>query len=297
MKYVLTGGAGHITKPLAERLLSAGHEVTVIGRSAENLKPLTDKGATAAIGSVEDVTFLTQTFKGAGAIYTMVPPKFDAADWKGWIARIGKNYAEAIKAAGVKYVVNLSSVGGHMPEGAGPVSGLHRVEETLNALEGVNLKHLRPGYFYVNLYANIGMIKGANLFGGNIAKADDKIMMAHPADIADAAAEELLNLNFSGHSVRYIASDEPTAKEVANVLGKAVGKPGLQWTEFSDEDALNGMKGAGLPEEVAKNYAEMGRAIRTGTMGEDYWKHRPQGLGKTKLEDFAKEFAGAYNAS
>ena len=41
MKYVITGGAGHISKPLAEKLLKAGHDVTVVGRSAENLKPIT----------------------------------------------------------------------------------------------------------------------------------------------------------------------------------------------------------------------------------------------------------------
>lgn len=297
MKYVITGGAGHISKPLAETLLKAGHDVTVIGRSAENLKPLTDKGAKAAIGSVEDTGFLTQAFTGADAVYTMVPPNFGVTNWKSWVAQIGKNYAEAIKSAGVPYVVNLSSVGAHMPGGAGPVSGLHRVEESLNALQDVHVKHLRPGYFYVNFFANIGMLKGANLFGGNIARADSKMMMVHPQDIADVAAEELLNRNFTGHSVRYIASDERTAADVANAFGGAIGKPGLQWTEFGDEDALNGMKGAGLPEEIANNYTEMGRAMRTGQMGEDYWKHRPQQLGKTKLEDFAREFAAAYQAS
>jgi uncharacterized protein YbjT (DUF2867 family) len=117
MKYVITGGAGNISKPMAEKLLAVGHEVVVIGRNAENLKSLTDKGAKAAIGSVEDVAFLTETFKGADAVYTMVPPTFGAADWKAHIAQIGKNYADAIKAAGVKYVVNLSSIGAHLQKG------------------------------------------------------------------------------------------------------------------------------------------------------------------------------------
>jgi len=62
MKYVITGGAGNISKPLTEQLLKAGHRVTVIGRNAEHLKDLTALGATAAIGSVEDVAFLTKTF-------------------------------------------------------------------------------------------------------------------------------------------------------------------------------------------------------------------------------------------
>lgn len=297
MKYVLTGGAGHITKPLAEKLLEAGHDVTVIGRNAENLTPLTEKGATAAVGSVEDTDFLSKAFAGADAVYTMVPPNFGASDWKGWIAQIGKNYAEAIKSAGVKYVVNLSSVGAHLPEGVGPVSGLHRVEEALNALPDVAIKHLRPGYFFTNLPGNISMIKGMNIMGSNIGKPDDSLTLSHPDDIAEAAAAELLRLNFTGRTVRYLASDERTLTDVARTLGIAIGKPDLPFVEFSDEDALNSMKAAGLPEEVASNYAEMGHSLRTGKMAEDYRKNRPETFGKTKLEDFANEFAPAYHAS
>jgi hypothetical protein len=83
-------------------------------------------------------------------------------------------------------------------------------------------------------------------------------------------------------------------QKIASVLGNAIGKPDLAWVQFTDEDALNGMIGAGLPEEIAKNYAEMNRAMHTGIMAEDYFKNRPVNLGKTKLQDFAKTFAAAY---
>ena len=297
MKYVITGGAGHISAPLASTLLAAGHQVTVIGRNAENLKQLTDKGATAAIGSVEDVAFLTTTFKGADAVYIMVPPNMAATDWKGYIGQIGADYAEAIRAAGVKYVVNLSSGGAHLPEGCGPVSGLYRAEQSLNSLSDVAIKHLRPSYFYINLYGNIGMIKGMNILGGNYGDANTKLVLVHPVDIAAVAAEELQNLSFTGHSVRYVASYETTTGEIAKVLGTAVGKPELPWVEFTDEQTLGGLQQAGLPEEIAKNYTEMGQALRSGIMQEDYWQNRPQTLGNIKLEDFAKEFAGVYQAS
>ena len=295
MNYVITGGAGNVSKPLAETLLAAGHSVTIIGRNETNLKPLTDLGAKAAIGAVEDVAFLTETFKGADAVYTMVPPKWDAADWKGYIGSIGENYAEAIKAAGVKYVVNLSSIGAHMPDGCGPVSGLYRAEQALNQLAGVHIKHLRPAYFFHNLMANIGLIKSAGIIGANFGGNDDKLVMVHPADIAVAAAEELLGLNFTGISVRYIAGDEITGAEVAKAIGGAIGKPELPWVEFTDEQSLGGMLQAGLPQEVSSNYTEMGNAIRTGAMTEDYLQNRPA-LSKLKLADFVKEFAAAYNA-
>lgn len=297
MKYVITGGAGHISKPLAEALVKAGHDVTVIGRNATNLKPLTDQGAKAAIGSIEDMDFLKSAFQGADAVYTMIPPKMDAADWKAWIGQMGKNYATVIKAAGVKYVVNLSSVGGHMPTGAGPVSGLYYAEKALNDLQDVNILHLRPGYFYDNLLANLDMVRHANIIGSNFGGDATKLVMADTGDVATVAADALLKLDFKGHSVRYIASDERTTADIAKAIGAAINKPDLPWVVFSDEQALGGMTQAGLPEEVAKNFVEMGAALHSNVMAEDYWKHRPERFGKTKLEAFAKRFASAYNAS
>ncbi|MGQ0740309.1 MAG: NAD(P)H-binding protein [Bacteroidota bacterium] len=297
MKYVITGGAGNISKPLTEKLLNAGHEVTIISRSADNIKLLTDKGAKAAIGSVEDVEFLKKTFAGADAVYTMVPPYFMASDWKAYIGQIGKNYAEAIKATSIKYVVNLSSVGAHLPDGCGPVSGLYRAEQVLNQLNNVYIRHLRPVYFFSNLLANVGMVKNMNIIGSNFGGPGFTMVMVDTNDIAEVAFEELNTLNFSGHSVRYIASDERRTDEIAKVLGSTIGKPELPWITFTDEQALGGMLQAGLPEEVAKNYAEMGNAVQDGKFMEDYWKNHPATLGKTKLEDFAKIFAAAYQAN
>ena len=294
MKIIITGSLGHISKPLVEKLIAAKQDVTVISSNADRKSEIEALGATAAIGSVSEPAFVTEVFKGADAVYTMVPPTYAAADWKQHIAGIGKIYAQAIAAAGVKNVVNLSSMGAHMPEGCGPVSGLYFVEQALNALDGVNVKHLRPGFFYYNFMANIGMIKHMGIIGGNYGEGA-KLVLANPADIADAAYEELVNLSFTGNSIRYVASDEKTTDEVASILGTAIGKPDLKWVNFSDEQTMGGMLQNGVPEEVAKNYAEMGAAMRSGEMASDYLKNKPAKFGKTIFEAFAPAFAAAYN--
>jgi uncharacterized protein YbjT (DUF2867 family) len=297
MKYVITGGAGNISKPLTEKLLKAGHEVTVISRNAENIKSLTDLGAKAAIGSVNDMAFLKKTFAGADVVYTMVPPNYSTNDMKASIAEVGKNYAVALKTSKVKYVVNLSSVGAHLPDGVGPVSGLYRVEQSLNELKNINIKHLRPTYFFSNFLGNVGMVKNMNIIGGNFSGDDFNMLLADPKDIAEVAFEELSNLNFTGHSVRYIGSDERSTADIAKTIGTAIGKPQLSWVTFTDDQAYGGMMQMGLPENAAKNYAEMGHAMKDGSMFEDYWKHHPDKLGKIKLEDFAKTFAAVYNSN
>ena len=295
MKYVITGSLGNISKPVTEALIKAGNDVTVITSKQENVSAIEALGAKAAIGSVEDVEFLIKTFTGADAVYTMVPPTYTATDWKAHIGKIGENYAAAIKTTGIKYVVNLSSVGAHMKEGAGPVSGLYRAENALNILADVNIKHLRPSYFYANLLANIGMIKHMGIVGANFG--EKPFALVHTNDIAAVAIEELLNLNFTGHTVRYIAGDEKTGFEIAKALGTAIGQPDIPWIVFTDEQSLQGMLQAGLPEEIAKNYTEMGAAISSGVFGEDYLQNRPATLGKIKLEDFAKIFAEAFHAN
>ena len=294
MKYVITGSLGHISKPLTASLVQAGHQVTVISSSADRIPAIEALGAQSAIGSVEDQQFLAKTFAGADAVYTMIPPTWAATDWKAHIHHIGKVYTDAIKTSGVKKVVNLSSLGAHMPDGCGPVSGLHHAENELNKLDGVTITHLRPGFFYYNMLANIGMIKGMGIIGGNYGD-NATLVLAHPTDIAAAAAEELQYTAATSHSIRYIASDERTTADIARVLGTAIGKPELPWINFKDEDSYNGMLQAGLSPDVAKNYTEMGHAMATGQMIADYVHHQPT-HSATKLEDFATEFAAAYNA-
>ena len=296
MKYVITGGAGHISRPLAEALHKAGHQVTLVGRDEGKLKPLTDLGIKAAIGSVEDAHFLTGAFAGAAAIYLMIPPNFSVSDWRTFQHTVANNYVLAIKANHIKNVVVLSSIGAHMGNGAGPVDGLADLEALLKTVEGLNVKVLRPSYFMYNLFGMIPMMKNMQIMGSNFGGTGDKLALVHTNDIAAVAAEELLALNFTGQSIRYIAGDEKTSNEIATILNQAANTSSIPWVLFSDEQALEGMKESGLPATFATGYTTMGKAIREGKMQEDYWKNRPT-LSPTKLVDFAKEFGVAFAAN
>lgn len=291
MKITITGSLGNISKPLAGILVSAGHQVTVISSSADKIKAIEDLGAAAAIGSVDDTDFLTRAFTGADAIYTMCPPNYAATDFRSFMNTVGQNYAAAIRASGVTQVVNLSSIGAHLSAGTGPIKGLHDVEQIFNDLEGVSVKHMRPAYFYVNLYGSADMIRHAGIIGGNYGEATEFVMV-HPKDIAQAIAEEIQQ-SFTGKSIRYVTSDVRTPAAVAKILGTAIGKPDLKWVEFTDEQAYDGMIQAGLPAELARNYVEMGNAINSGVLWEDFKVNQPE-FSAIKLEDFAKEFAAAF---
>jgi uncharacterized protein YbjT (DUF2867 family) len=294
--YIITGASGNTGKRIAEQLLAAGKAVTVIGRNAEHLSSLVAKGAKAAIGNLDDINFLTETFKGATAVYALIPPNFATTDFTGYQVTVGNALATAIEQAKVPNVVVLSSIGAHLSEKSGVILGLHLFEEKLKTIAGLNILALRPGFFMQNFFANIGLIKGMGIHGGFPVNGDIKFAMIHTNDIADYAAKRLLALDFKGYSYQNLTGErELSLIEATQVIGNAIGKPDLQWVTFSYEDAKNGMINAGLTESLANAYVEFSKGLNEGLMAEDFRKN-PGLLTATSIEAFAKEFSMVYSA-
>ncbi|WP_379963596.1 NAD(P)H-binding protein [Epilithonimonas sp. UC225_85] len=289
MKITISGSLGNIGKPLATKLISSGHEVTIISSNKDRIKAIETLGAKAAIGSVNDSDFLSEAFAGADAVFAMTPPNMGGSNIITNTTNAGKAFSTAIKKAAVKRVVMLSSIGAELPYGNGPVAGLHNIEKIYETLEEISLTYLRAGIFFTNLYNDISMIKSAGIIGSNY-QSTAQIPFSHPEDIAGAAVEELERTTL-GSNIHYIISDVRTPGDVAQILGQEIGKPELPWIEFTDEQALYGMQQAGLPDEIAELYVEMGSSIRNGNLSEDFFNNHNNVDGKIKLEDFAKEFA------
>lgn len=295
MKITVTGSLGNISRRLATQLIEKGHEVTVISQDPEKAATIESLGAKAAIGSVEDEDFLAGVFTGADAVYVMIPPNAKADDLKGTMKRLADKYAKAIEAAGIKYVANLSGIGAQSPEGNGPSSAFYYSEGRLNELEGVNVLHLRPGMFYTNHHGSVGMIQRMGFMGNNF-DAGTTIMMTHPHDIADAAAEALDALSFSGKQIQYVVSDELTGGELAKTLGDAFGKPNLPWVVMTDDQLKKGIMQGGFSQHMADNFAEMGRSIGEGSIWNLYNADKANNYGHRRFKGFAEELAAIYKS-
>jgi uncharacterized protein YbjT (DUF2867 family) len=299
MNIVLTGSLGHISKPLAQILIQKGHSVTVISSKEERRKDIEMLGAKAAIGTMEDVDFLTNTVRGANIVYLMEALEagsfFDKhLEYNDAITKIARNYKQAIQQSGVKCVVSLSSIGAHTDKGNGILATAYNVENILKELpEDVAIKFMRPVGFYYNMFAFIPTIKKQDAIIQNYG-GDKKEPWVSPLDIAAVIAEEM-EKPFSGRHIRYIASDEISPNETAKILGEAIGKPDLKWQEIPDDQILKGILAAGMNTKIAKGLVEMNAGRRNDVLYEDYHKHKPA-LGKVKLADFAKVFATVYNS-
>lgn len=297
MKVVVTGSLGNISKPLTQELVAQGHQVMVISSNPEKQAAIEELGAQAAIGSVTDIDFLTETFKGANAVYCMVPPaNYHNQDVSisQYYPSIGNSYAKAILAAGVKKVIHLSSVGGNMAKNNGMLSMHHAVETIFSELPSdVIVKTMRPTSFFTNLYMLIPGIKMRGEIVSNYGE-NDVCPWVSPKDIASAVAEEI-DSEFDSRKVRYVTSEEMSCNEIAGILGNAIGKPDLKWSIVSDEEILNGMLAIGINRERSEGVVEMNKSIHSGILFEDYKKNKPV-FGKTKLTDFAADFAKAYHS-
>ncbi len=292
MKIIVTGSLGHISRPLVEELVRKHHSVTVVSSNLERQKTIEALGAAAAIGSLNDLAFLTNVFHGADSLYCMNPPDFGAADQIAYYEQIGKCYANAVLQAGVRRVVYLSSIGADLPSGTGFITGSHKAENLLKNVPDINLTCVRPGFFYYNLLAFVDMIKAAG-FIGHVYGGEDRLALVSPIDIASVIAEELTDLS-GKNMIRYVASDDRTCNEVARVLGKAIGKPDLKWLVLPAAQVLQSLQSAGVPPNAAENLVELGESLHSGKLRADYDLHKPE-LGKVSLEDFAKEFSKVFN--
>ena len=298
MKIVVTGSLGNISKPLTQELVQKGHSVTIISSKSERQEDIEAIGANAAIGSMEDVDFLTSTFKGADIVYCMATNDmsvfFDHSfDIYAYYNQIGKNYQEAIAQSGVKRVIYLSTIGGHTDKGNGILRFHFDVEGILNQLPNdVSIKFMRPVGFYTNILREMQTIKAQSVIIQNYG-GDDKEPWVSPFDIASAIAEEM-EKPFDGRTIRYVASEEISPNEIAKILGKAIGDNNLKWQVMSDKELYNAWLAIGFNPQIAQGYIEMKAAQGTKVLYEDYYKNRPV-LGKTKFADFAKDFVKVYN--
>ncbi|WP_338839805.1 NAD(P)H-binding protein [Flavobacterium ginsenosidimutans] len=291
MKIIISGSLGNIGKPLTAQLVKSGHDVTVISSNTDRKDAIENLGAKAAIGSVSDADFLSKTLSGADALFAMTPPNMGGINIVKNTTDAGHAFAKAIQTANIKRVVMLSSIGADLPTGNGPIAGLYNIEKIYEKLD-TSITFLRAGYFYFNFFNDIPMIKGAGIMGANFP-ASNRIPLVHPEDIAFAAAEELQKTQ-EGKNIRYIISDVKTPSDIVKTFGAAIEKPELPWIEFTDEQYFGGMTQAGVPEEMAGLYTEMGTGLRNETIAADFLNNDGNVQGKIKLEDFAKEFASKF---
>lgn len=265
--YVVTGATGNTGHIVARKLLANGQQVRVIGRNPDRLQQLVAEGAEPIVGNLIDEQALTRAFTGARAVYAMIPPPSATTQvYRAYQDRISDAIANALATTEVQYAVTLSSFGADKSDKTGPVVGLHNFDQRLNKISGLNVLHLRAGYFMENTLAQAEIIHAMDIAAGPL-RPDLKLPMIATRDIGAAAAEELLRLDFQQKQTRELQGQRDlTMTEVATIIGKAIGKPDLGYKQLPDDQVRTAMTQLGMSLDMANLILEMAAALNSGHM-------------------------------
>lgn len=296
MMYTVLGATGNVGSVITKTLLEKGEKVRVFGRHGGRLQVFVQKGAEASVGDVTDSEALTKALSGARAAFLMIPPGMKSPDYRTDQERASDAISLAAKTAGLQYAVNLSSFGAQAPAGTGPILGLHSSEKKLNAIDRLNVLHLRPGYFFENHLSGISMIQMMGIFGGAL-KSDLKIPMIATRDIGAYGAERLLKLDFNGKQTQELLGERDLSmNDVVAAIGKALGKADLRYVQFPYDEVEKVFIQMGTPPKTAALFSEMFRGINEGIVAPTE-PRSAKNTTPTSIESFVKEkFVPAYQS-
>jgi uncharacterized protein YbjT (DUF2867 family) len=285
---VVTGATGRTGGAAARVLLAQGEKVRVVGRDAKKLEAFVRNGAEAFVGNVEDPASMTKAFEGADAVYLVVPEDASQEDLRAHQEQTSDAFAAAVAAAHVPYVVALSSIGAQQAESTGPIVGLHNLEQKLNRIAGLNVLYLRAAYFMENLLVSIPPLRSMGFLPGGL-KGDVPMPWIATKDIGGYAAKRLAARDFSGSSIQELHGERDISmKEAASVVGEAIGKPKLNYTQVPFMMLEPALVQMGLPKRTAALLIEMWKGANAGLIV-PLEPRTTENSTPTKLETFVTE--------
>jgi uncharacterized protein YbjT (DUF2867 family) len=278
---LVTGATGTTGREVATQLIAAGQKVRLLVRAPEKAKAFEGK-AEIVKGDLNDAASLSKALAGCEKLYlvTMGPdgPRLEA------------NAIDAAKAAGVKHVVKLSVLGAEY-EGV-TIGKWHRSSEKKLEASGLAWTHLRPGSFMSNALMSVQTIKGDGVI--YLPTGNGKSAHVDPADIGAMAVKALTTKGHEGKAYSLTGGVARTTQEVADLIGKAIGKT-VKHVDVPPEAAGSNMKQMGMPELMVNALLEYYALVRAGN-GATISPDIEQVLGRkpASYEDWATRNAAAF---
>src|SRR4030095_14636399 len=150
MKILVTTPTGKIGRRIVPELLAPDFSVRVIVRDPVRLPEEIREQVEIVRGSTDDAATLRQALDGVEALFWCVPAEsLQETNVERHYERFACAGWQAIRQAGTPRVVTISAGGKGFARNAGPISGLHGMEEILNE-SGAAIRHLRCGSFMEN---------------------------------------------------------------------------------------------------------------------------------------------------
>ena len=285
--FLVAGVSGNTGSKVADLLLAKGEEVRVLVRDEAKGAAWKAKGCEVAVGSLEDVDFVSKSFEGIASAYLLLPPAMGAEDPVAHGKKVIDGYVEALSQNDhLETIAFLSSLGAQYDKlNMGIVNTLSYAE---SKLLGVNVQFffLRAAYFFENWLANLPVMQKDGVLHAFLRESFP-IPMVSTADIAQAAVEALLDPTKPWDVLQVAGPREYTSFDVAAAFGQALGKP-VKVVSLPTDDMIPAMTGMGMKPKMAEAFRDLYDAMH---MGRVELKDRPfyTYRGHLSLEDFAAQ--------
>ncbi len=249
---LVTGGTGHIGRPLLDQLAAAGVSARVLARNPARLGDLQDRFDIVA-GDLDQPATIGPAMEGVDRVFLLSPgPDVPAQD--------AAVIAAAVQA-GVEQVVMVSSLGAEL----GGIGGgrPHLPGEALLRESGLRWTLLHPSEFMTNTAWWRDTILGAgSVF---VPTGTGRVGFIDPTDIGAVGAHVLTTDGHHGQTYRLTGPETLTTADVAAQLSEVLGVA-VRHVDLPEEAFRAGMVQAGLPSFLVEMQVEYCAAIRAGVV-------------------------------
>ena len=218
----VAGVSGRVGGALAESLFKQERRFRVIVRDEAKGDMWKRRGAEVAVASLGDAPALAEALRGALAAFLLLPPDYGAADLLSAQRPVADAIAEAVEASGIFHVVLLSSMGGWLDEGTGPIVALNHLERvTRKTARSITI--LRGAYFLENWLPGLEPARKQGVLPSFLTPGRPLQMVA-TRDLARVAAEQLERPEHGRRIIELSGPREFTPEDVARELGTVLGR-------------------------------------------------------------------------
>jgi len=263
---LVTGASGHLGRAVINHLLGqqkiAPADIIATTRNPANLADLAKRGITVRAADFDDPASLEKAFKGAGRVLIISTGDIDLKSDRR--LRQHQTAVAAAKATGVSHLLYTSMPN---PEPGSPVlfAGDHYGTEQAIKASGIPYTIFRNGWYQENLFMSLPHAIASGKW--YTSAADGRIAHGARDDMAAAIAAGLASGSGESHIYTLTGPQAFTTNEIAALVSETTGKP-LEVIQVPDEALTEGVKAAGLPEDVARIVVSFDANTRAGRIAE-----------------------------
>lgn len=238
MRVLLTGGTGYIGAAVLDRLISGGHQVTAVVRSAEKAEPVRAKGAEPAVADLADGVALEELAAASDGVIHVASPGDETSATVDEVAVT--SFLRALRNTDRPFVyttgVWLHGSGSAITESAGmntPRLTAWRAPlgKLVHDAQGVRTSVIAPAVVYghggglLNLVANGPRTAGNTPALTMIGSGDQHWSTVHVDDLAELYVLALEKAPAGSYFIGASGAN-PTVREIAEAVSRSVGLAG-----------------------------------------------------------------------